>query len=152
MLDAIQKHSSVESLQGHNQLNALTICEVAKMSTQTSITVVLANRPRLFRELLQHALNTASPQFRVVEAADAMPSSTVLREADWLVIDEESAASAEKLAATHPHLGILVLEGRGSRVLLLAPSEGSKWQTLPEVPTLSNLFSLLSHVPDRAAR
>jgi hypothetical protein len=122
------------------------------MNIQTPITVVLANRPRLFRELLQHALNTASPQFRVIETADVVPSPSLLREADWVVVDEESVTSAEKLAATHPHLGILVLEGRGSRALVLSPGEGPNWQTLPDVPTLAYLFSLLSHVPTRQAR
>jgi len=116
------------------------------MSIQTrSITVVLANRPRLFRELLQHALNTASPQFRVVEAADAMPSPALLHDADWLIVDEESPIESAKLAATYPHLGILALEGRGSRARVLAPVAQANQHLLSEVPTLAQLFNLLSH-------
>lgn len=118
----------------------------------TTITVVLANRPRLFRELLQHALNTESPRFRVIEATDAMPSPSVLAEAEWLVVDEDSATEAAKMAAAHPYLGILVLEGRGSRARVLAPAAHSSWQKTSDVPTLANLFEMLAQVPAREAR
>jgi DNA-binding NarL/FixJ family response regulator len=117
------------------------------MSIQSSVTIVLANRPRLFRELLQHALNTASPQFHVVEAADAMPSHATLQNADWLIVDEESATAGESFSADHPHLGILVLDGRGSRARILAPAPEALSQPLSEVPTLSQLFELLAHEP-----
>jgi hypothetical protein len=119
------------------------------MSIQPNITVVLANRPRLFRELLQHALNTASSRFRVVEATDALSSSSssrdeVLRDATWLIVDEETATDAEKLAPTYPNLSILALDGRGSRARVLAGTEHGGQQSLSEVPTLSTLFDLLS--------
>ena len=116
------------------------------MSIQTTpVTVVLANRPRLFRELLQHALNTASPAFRVVEAADAMPSPSVLRDVDWLIVDEESATEAAKLVGSYPKLGILALEGRGISARLIAPAAAATQQSSFEVPTLAQLFGLLSH-------
>jgi DNA-binding NarL/FixJ family response regulator len=118
----------------------------------TTITVVLANRPRLFRELLQHALNTESARFRVIEATDGTPTPAVLGEADWVVVDEESAAEAAKMAAAHPHLGILALEGRGSRARVLAPAAHANWQQASDVPTLAILFDLLSQVPSRQAR
>jgi hypothetical protein len=114
------------------------------MSNQRTITVLLANRPRLFRELLQHALKTESPQIRVVEAADGMPSSAQLREADWLVVDEESTNGAMRMASANPKLGILALEGRGSRARVLAPAAQGTWQSLSDIPTLSELFTLLS--------
>lgn len=117
-----------------------------------TITVVLANRPRLFRELLQHALNTESPRFRVIEATDNMPSPTVLAEADWVVVDEESTTDAARMAAANPYLGILALEGRGSRARILAPAAHAGWQQSSDVPTLSNLFEMLSKVPTRQAR
>ena len=116
------------------------------MSIETTpITIVLANRPRLFRELLQHALNTASPRFRVVEAADALPSPALLREVDWLIVDEEAANEAAKLAVTYPKLGILALEGRGIRARLLAPAAEVAYASKFETPTLDQLFGLLSH-------
>jgi len=115
------------------------------MSTQPTVTVVLANRPRLFRELLQHALKTESPQLRVIEAADGAPSTSLLREANWLVVDEEAAAVATRMAAANPHLGILALEGRGSSARLIAPLIPGVEQPFADVPTLEGLFSLLSH-------
>jgi hypothetical protein len=118
----------------------------------TPITVVLANRPRLFRELLQHALNTVSSRFRVVEAVDAMPSPALLGEADWVVVDEESSSDVASLTAAHPHLNILALERRGSRARILAANAPSGWESLAEVPTLSTLFDLLSNVPARQTR
>jgi len=114
------------------------------MSNQPSITIVLANRPRLFRELLQHALKTEVPQARVVEAPDGTLSPSLLREANWLVIDEESTASATKMSAANPQLGILVLDGRGSSARLLTPSIPGAAKPFSDSPRLSELFSLLS--------
>src|SRR3954463_7141039 len=91
------------------------------MSNQSSVTVILANRPRLFRELLQHALKTESPNIRVMEASDGAPSAALLREANWLVVDEDSAAEASRMAAANPDMGILALENRGSRARLIVP-------------------------------
>jgi hypothetical protein len=124
------------------------------MSAPTSpITVILANRPRLFRELLQHALNTASPRFHVVEAGDAVPAPALLDEADWIVVDEDSAEAVAELPANHPHLGILALEGRGSRARVIAPaSKADEWQQQSAVLTLSTLFELLSEAPARQPR
>lgn len=115
------------------------------MSNQPSITIVLANRPRLFRELLHHALKTESPQFRVMEAPDGAPSPSLLREANWLVVDEESAGAAARLGGTNPHLGILVLDGRGNSARLLASGVAGDAQPFSDIPTLSGLFNLLSH-------
>lgn len=115
------------------------------MSNQSSVTVILANRPRLFRELLQHALKTESPNIRVMEASDGSPSAALLREAHWLVVDEESAADASRMAAANPELGILALETRGSRARLVGPQQTGIDQSFFDVPTLSGLFSLLSH-------
>jgi hypothetical protein len=119
------------------------------MSVPTPITIILANRPRLFRELLQHALNTAPAKFRVVEATDSNPTPSTLKQADWLIVDEESAGEAEKLTASHSQLGILVLEGRGSRARVLAPASHGEQHAVSEVPTLTTLFELLSQVPSR---
>jgi hypothetical protein len=115
------------------------------MSNQPSVTVILANRPRLFRELLQHALKTESPTIRVIEASDGTPSAALLREANWLVVDEESATEATRIAAVNPNLGILALENRGSRARLIFPQLSGLDQSFFDVPTLSGLFSLLSH-------
>jgi hypothetical protein len=119
------------------------------MSVPTPISIILANRPRLFRELLQHALNTAPAQFRVVEATDSNPTPSTLKQADWLIVDEESAGEAENLTTSYPQLGILVLEGRGSWARVLAPASHAEQHAVSEVPTLSILFELLSQVPSR---
>ena len=115
------------------------------MSIQSSVTVILAIRPRLLRELLHHALDTATTQFRVVEVADAMPTPSVLQNADWLVVDEESVNDISQFTSKHPHLGILALEGRGSRARVVGPATAGQWEPVAEVPTLAQLFELLSH-------
>jgi len=116
------------------------------MSMQTSVTVYLAHRQRLFRELLQHALTTASSRFRVVEAGDAMPSPSVLNNTDWLIVDEDTVSGAAKLANSYPQLGILAIEGRGSRVRIIAPAARAQENASVEIPTLSQLFDLMSQV------
>jgi len=115
------------------------------MNNQPSVTVILAYRPRLFRELLHHALKTESPTIRVIEAADGVPSAALVSEASWLVVDEESAATITRLAATNPHMGILSLENRGSRARLIVPILPGLDQSLLDVPTLAGLINLLSH-------
>ena|SRR6188472_3345658 len=112
------------------------------MSIQKPVTIILANRPRLFRELLQHALKTQSTTFRVVEAVDAPPSPSLLRGADWLIVDEESAKDATKWAVNSPHLGIVALEGRGNSARIIASAGNSA--SISSVPTLAELFSLLA--------
>lgn len=119
------------------------------MGIQSQTTIILANRPRLLRELIHHALNTAG-QFRVVEVVDALPSSSALSEAKWLIVDEASVTEIEKAVASHPHLNVLSLDGRGNSASLLAPST-TKWQILDEVPSLSQLFGILAEpVTERA--
>ena len=121
------------------------------MSIQASVTIVLSNRPRLFRELLHHALNTALPHFNVVEAADAIPSPSALRDVDWLIVDESAATEAAQVAAARPGLRILALDGRGSSARILSPNSGGDWQTIANVPTLSQLFDVLAKEPERQA-
>jgi len=87
----------------------------------------------------------------VVEVADGAPSASLLREANWLVVDEESAGAAMRMATANPQLGVLALEGRGSSARLLTPLLPNFDQALPEVPNLSGLFSLFSHVAIEAA-
>ena len=112
------------------------------MSIQKPVTVILANRPRLFRELLHHALKTQSSTFHVVEAVDAPPSPSLLSGADWLIVDEESANEATKWAANNSRIGIVALEGRGNSARIVAPLGGGP--ALPSVPTLGELFILLA--------
>jgi hypothetical protein len=92
-----------------------------------------------------------TPNFRVVEAANGTPSPTLLRDAQWLIVDEDSADEAAKLNAAHPHLGILALDGRGSRARVVAPNVRGSGHGYSDVPTLSQLFSILSQsVPEEA--
>ncbi len=118
------------------------------MSGSKSITVILANRPRLLRELLQYALKTASAKFHVIESADPAPAASVLRDADWVVLDVESASEAASLTAEHPRLGILVLEGLGSHARVVAPASRANQELTSDSLTLSSLFNLLAKVPD----
>jgi len=114
------------------------------MSLKPSITVVLANRPRLFRELLHHALKTASAKFQVVEVGDGMPTAAVLREAQWLIVDDDMIPATTELTKSLPGLGVLSLDGRGGRVRVVASNRNRDQQSLSDAPTLSQLIQLLS--------
>jgi hypothetical protein len=123
------------------------------MTSQRPTTIILANRPRLFRELLHHALATASPKFEVVEANDLTAASNLIKDADWLIVDEEATDNLHNLMRVYPNLAILALDGRGSRARLLAPRssthEESGEQAIRDVPTLAQLLELLAHRANR---
>jgi hypothetical protein len=113
------------------------------MSLKPPITVVLANRPRLFRELLHHALKTDPAGFHVIEAADGIPAASALRDAHWLIVDEDMLPTTKELTKSLQGLGVLAVDGRGGRVKLITPAP-SQGQRLSDAPTLSQLIQLLS--------
>jgi hypothetical protein len=119
------------------------------MTSQRPITIILANRPRLFRELLHHALATASPKVEVVEANDLAAASMSLKRATWLVVDEEAATDMHAIMLAYPDLAILTLDSRGSRARVLAPSlpthSKESEQNIGDVPTLTQLVELLTN-------
>jgi hypothetical protein len=118
------------------------------MSNQSTVHIVLANRPRLFRELLQHTLNSSlTPSTRplqVVRVTDSVPAAAQLQDVDWLIVDEETAASAVKVTAANPGLKILSVEGRGHRLQLLAGTSPARWQSLSSAPSLDDLIGILA--------
>lgn len=119
------------------------------MSMPSPTTVILANRPRLFRELLHHALKTVVGNFNIIEVSDGLPSGKIIRDAHWLIVDADMTNDATKLAAANPNLRVLALDGRGNQAKILAPAAEAQAPT--EIPTLAQLIDLLSQetlVPD----
>lgn len=120
------------------------------MNNRAPITIVLANRPRLFRELLHHALITAASQqrqlFNVVEVTDALTKASALDDAHWLLVDERDASDAEKLATAHPDLKILAIKEQGKHMHRLDEATGESAHTESAQvasPKLSDLMRLL---------
>ena len=115
------------------------------MNNQAPITIVLANRPRLFRELLHHALIAAAAQghhsFNVLEVTDALPTASALNDAHWLLVDEDSAIDAKDLATAHPNLKILAFKGQGAHMHRLDKAGSASAQV--ESPKLDDLMRLL---------
>lgn len=115
------------------------------MKHRAPITIVLANRPRLFRELLHHALITAASQerqlFNVLEVTDALSTASALDDAHWLLVDEDDASDATKLATTHPDLKILVFKGQGEHIQRLDKAKAESAQI--ESPKLDDLMRVL---------
>ena len=109
------------------------------------ITIVLANRPRLFRELLHHALITAASQdrhlFNVLEVTDALSTASALDDAHWLLVDEDDASDATKLAAAHPDLKILAIKEQGQHMHRL--DEAGTASTQVASPKLDDLMRVL---------
>ncbi len=118
------------------------------MRHQSPVRIVLANRPRLFRELLQHALAHHTAQqvgtFDVVEVTDSVPTAAQLQNVDWLIVDEETAAAAARVATAQPTVKVLALEGRGTRVKVLEDGRSSEWQVLSSAPSLDDLVGILA--------
>jgi hypothetical protein len=118
------------------------------MSNQSPVRIVLANRPRLFRELLQHALDGKAAhkasRFQVTAVTDSVPAATVLEDVDWLIVDEETAASAVKVATANPDLKILSVEGRGHRLQYLANASPARWELVSSTPNLDDLVGILT--------
>ena len=117
------------------------------MSNQSPVRIILANRPRLFRELLQHALEGMGKQqthpFQIVAVTDTVPAATKLQDVDWLIVDDETAASAVKLVAANPDLKVLSVEGRGHRLQMLAATSPARWEELAASPSLDDLAGIL---------
>lgn len=117
------------------------------MSNQAPVRIILANRPRLFRELLQHALDGMSKQkarrFEISAVMDTIPSAAAMQDVDWLIVDEDTAASAAKVATANPDLKILSVEGHGHRLQFLADVSPARWELLSSAPSLEDLAGIL---------
>lgn len=77
--------------------------------------IVLANEPRLVREMLKHVIEK-SPELRIVgEVADLKRSKVFLKEAqaDWVIVsldpDGEIPNGVESLLAEHPSVCVLAV-------------------------------------------
>lgn len=120
------------------------------MSTET-ITIVLANRPRILRELLLHALTTAEGNFEVVEVSEDHQLPAVLERVspDWAIIgaipNEETVPAT--LASANPGLAIMAVATDGSQVSIVTHNgRGPVRAEYPDI-SLAQLMTLLHRGP-----
>lgn len=120
------------------------------MSVET-ITIVLANRPRILRELLHHALSTTEVAFQVVEVSDdgQLPAMLDRVAPQWTIIgalpNEETLPTT--LATAYPGMGIMAVAPDGSQVSIITNNgNGPLRSDYPDV-SLAQLMNLLHRDP-----
>ncbi len=120
--------------------------------------IVVANRPRFFRELLYRALATASEAFHVMEIADEsqLVKSLKGQQADWVIVTSEEGSSlptaAESLLASQPTLSAVAVSPDGARVEVIAANADKGERTRQDYQNISlaQLIAVLA-APPRAA-
>ncbi len=94
--------------------------------------IVVANRPRFFRELLYRALATASETFQVLEITDEGQLSKTLKgqQADWLIVTSDDDAglpsAAQSLLAAQPALSAVAVSPDGARIAVHAAGKDGR--------------------------
>lgn len=117
--------------------------------------IVVANRPRFFRELLYRALTTASETFQVLELADESELGKTLRNqpADWVILTSEEAklpAAAESLLAAQPALSAVAVSPDGARVEVIAAGKHGRTRQDYQNISLAQLIAVLAAEPQPA--
>jgi hypothetical protein len=114
------------------------------------ITIVVANRPRIFRELLYHALATSSDQFEV-QAVSADPEiAKAVRSlgAQWLIVTSDDNHSlpppTQSLLNSLPGLSLIAMSQDGSRLEVLAAGPEGRQHRVYNNISLAHLVSVLS--------
>jgi hypothetical protein len=132
----------------------------AARDEQTSvggIVIMVASRPRIFRELLTRALKSASNAFHVLEVTAENELLRLLRQqpAQWLIVsaaeDGTLPATAQAALSNRPGLGALAVSPDGSRIQLVAPGDRDRSQRTYENISLDELISVLSTAPQAVA-
>src|SRR5262249_21992068 len=124
------------------------------MSTtaRTPHLIVLANEPRLLREMLRRALDRTPGVIVVEESSDLNKLAEIFRQVqiDWLVItlngDQRLTAQAHQLLTRLPSLSLLALAVDGSRleVRIHAYQRGILKYLLEDI-SLTTLLSILRY-------
>jgi hypothetical protein len=119
-------------------------------TTGSKITIVVANRPRIFRELLHHALATSSDQFEV-RAVNAEPDilKTVRNlPAHWLIVTSDDnhnlPTAAQSLLNSQSDLSLIAVSQDGSRLEVLAAGPDGRDRHVYHNISLAQLVSVLS--------
>jgi len=115
--------------------------------------VILANRPRLVRELLANAIRKRAGLRLVAEVTDLtrLPSAVELTEADWIVISlppgGEIPAVVISLLADHPSVSVLAVDAKSNRAKVRCPSGRER---ALEGLSLAGILSVMHGWPDPA--
>lgn len=118
-----------------------------------STVIVIANRPRFFRELLYRALATASEAFQVLEVTDEGQLAKTLKgkQADWLIVTSEEGtdlpSAAEALLAAQPQLSAVAVSSDGARVGVHTASEHGRIRQDYSNISLAQLIAVLAATP-----
>ncbi len=128
---------------------------MAKEETSAKV-IVVANRPRFFRELLYRALTTASEAFQVLELTDESELGKALRNlpADWVILTSEEEAklpaAAESLLAARPALSAVAVSPDGARVEVIAAGTHGRTRQDYQNISLAQLIAVLAAGPQPA--
>ncbi len=114
--------------------------------------ILLANQPRMFRQLLQRALARASDRQVILEVDTPQQAELLLEQvsAHWLLLSlgptGEMPAMALRLMARHPHLSLLAIAVDRGRMEVMLARPGRPHRHVPlEDAGLASLLSILRH-------
>ncbi len=128
--------------------------------------ILLANQPRMFRQLLQRALARASDRQVILEVDTPQQAELLLEQvsAHWLLLSlgptgempamalrlmaiaGEMSALALRLIARHPHLSLLAIAVDRGRMEVMLARPGRPHRHVPlEDAGLASLLSILRH-------
>jgi hypothetical protein len=123
--------------------------------------ILLANQPRIFRELLHRALDTAQSSQLIVEVSDLKRLPKILDRvhARWLVItldpEQQVPPPISDLIDQHPDVSVIGVSADGSRVGILdthtAHLNGPRQWYRHENMSLAELLAVLCPAPQSIA-
>jgi hypothetical protein len=114
--------------------------------------IVVANRPRIFRELLFRAL-TSADRFEVLEVANEHELGRTLRgaKANWLIVTTEDdgslPAQAQAALAAQPPLSAVAVSPDGSQLEVLTAGKEERTRQVYQNISLAELVAVLSTAP-----
>jgi hypothetical protein len=117
-----------------------------------NLVIVVANRPRIFRELLYRALSSTE-RFEVLEIANEHELGRTLRQAkaDWLIVTSEDDGSlpnqAQSALAAQPPLSAVAVSPDGSQLEVLTAGKQERTRQVYQNISLAELVSVLSTAP-----
>lgn len=121
---------------------------MARKETSAKV-IVVANRPRFFRELLYRALTAAPDGFQVFELTDESQLAKTLKhhQADWVIVTSEETnlpAAAESLLAAQPALSAVAVSPDGAHVEVIAAGKGGRTRQDYQNISLAQLIAVLA--------
>jgi hypothetical protein len=117
---------------------------------KSATVIIVANRPRFYRELLYRALATAPKAFQVFELTDESRLAKAIkdRQADWVIVtsDEDAGlpAAAESLLAAQPALAAIAVSPDGARVEVISAGTNGRTRQDYQNISLAQLIAVLA--------